>query len=219
MAAGRQNRAEYKMLDARCKKCRRLSQKLFLKGERCYTTKCAMVKKPYAPGVHGKKKRRAALSEYGTQLAEKQKLRLIYGLREKQLKNYFKTASKIKGVLTEIILRKLETRIDNVIFRAGLAESRIKARQIVSHGHIILNKRRITIPSIELKKGDVLEIKASSLKKPIFTGLEIKIKKYNPPAWIFLDKENFKISISHLPLKEDIESPVDLQMIVEYYSR
>jgi len=218
MAAGRQNHAEYKMLDARCKKCRRSSQKLFLKGERCYTTKCAMVKKPYAPGVHGKK-RRAALSEYGTQLAEKQKLRLIYGLREKQLKNYFKAASKIKGVLTEIILRKLETRIDNVIFRAGLAESRIKARQIVSHGHVILNNRRITIPSIELKKGDVLEIKASSLKKPIFAGLEIKIKKYNPPSWISLDKENFKISISHLPLKEDIESPVDLQMIVEYYSR
>lgn len=206
------------MLEARCKKCRRASQKLFLKGERCYTTKCAMVKKPYAPGVHGKK-RRSALSEYGTQLMEKQKLRLTYGLREKQLKNYFKAASKVKGVLTEVILRKLETRVDNVIFRAGLAESRIKARQIVSHGHIILNNKKITIPSIELKKGDLLEIKTSSLKKPIFVNLETKLKKYNPPSWISLDKENFKISISNLPSKEDIEPPVDLQMIVEYYSK
>lgn len=206
------------MMDSKCKKCRRLGQKLFLKGERCFTPKCAMVKKPYPPGVHGKKRRRG-LSEYGSQLAEKQKLKRIYGIRERQLRRYFKEASKSRGATTEVLLTTLERRIDNVIFRLGWAESRTKGRQIVSHGHILLNGKRVDIPSINLKKGDVVEINKASLKKSLFRDLEIKLKKFTPPAWLSLDKKEFKAAVLAMPSKEAIETPVDLQMIVEYYSR
>lgn len=209
----------YKIMeDSQCKKCRRAGQKLFLKGERCFTPKCAMIKKAYPPGVHGKK-RRPALSEYGSQLAEKQKLRRIYNISEKQFKNYFKKAAKAKGVLTETLLSELETRADNIVFRLGWAESRPKARQIVSHGHILLNNKKITIPSIGIKKGDVIAIKKSSLKKPLFKNLETKLKKYKTPSWLSVDKKELKATVSAIPLKEEVESPVDLQMIVEYYSR
>jgi len=189
-----------------------------LKGARCFTTKCAMVKKPYAPGAHGRKRRRG-LTEYGSQLAEKQKLRVIYGANEKQLKKYFKEASKSKGVATDIFLSKLETRIDNVIFRLGWAESRPKARQIVGHGHILLNNRKVDIPSIHVKKGDTITIKKSSLNKPLFKELETKLKKYNPPNWLLLEKKELKGAVADLPSKEDVDSGVDLQMIIEYYSR
>ena len=201
-----------------CKKCRRSGAKLFLRGERCFSPKCAMVKKPYPPGTHGKK-RRSALSEYGLQLAEKQKLRKIYNIGETQLRKYFSTALKSRGVATEVLLIKLETRIDNVIFRLGLAESRAKARQIVSHGHILLNDKKINIPSIHVKKGDVIKIKKGSLAKPLFSGLVAKLKKYNPPTWLSLNKESLSANVLNMPTKEDIESNVDLQMIVEYYSR
>jgi len=206
------------MEDSACKKCRRAGQKLFLKGERCFTPKCAMVKKPYVPGIHGKKRRRG-LSEYGSQLAEKQKLRRIYGVNERQLNKYFKEASKAKGATTEILLTKLETRIDNVIFRLGLAESRAKARQIVSHGHILLNDRKVDIPSIQVKKGDVIKIKKSSLNKGLFKNLETRLKKYNPPSWLSLDKKDWQATILALPSKEETEVPLELQMVVEYYSR
>ena len=206
------------MINPKCKKCRRAGQKLFLKGERCLTPKCAMVKKAYPPGVHGKR-RKSSLSEYGVQLAEKQKLKLIYGVRERQLKRYFREAAKTKGIVTDIFLNKLETRIDNVIFKLGLAESRSKTRQIISHGHILLNNRKVNIPSISVKKGDIINIKKSSLKKSLFKDLEIKLKKYNPPSWLSLDKKELKAEVLAMPLKEDINIPVDLQMIVEYYSR
>jgi len=204
--------------EAICKKCRRSGVKLFLRGERCFTPKCAMVKKPYPPGMHGKK-RRPALSEYGSQLAEKQKLRKIYNINEAQLKKYFSEASKARGVATEILLVKLETRIDNVIFRLGFAESRAKARQIVSHGHILLNDKKIDIPSIHVKKGDTIKIKKGSLTGPLFNGLTVKLKKFNPPTWLSLDKDNLVASVLSSPSKDDIESNADLQMIVEYYSR
>ncbi len=206
------------MIDAKCKKCRRAGQKLFLKGERCFTPKCSMIKKAYPPGVHGKK-RRPALSEYGAQLAEKQKLRRIYNVSEKQLKKYFQEAAKARRVVTETLLKKLETRIDNAVFRLGLAESRTKARQIVSHGHILLNGRRVNIPSINLKKGDTIEIKKSSLKKSLFKNLETRLKKYKSPSWLSLDKKEMKATVLGSPSKEEIEVPVDLFMVVEYYSR
>lgn len=212
-------------MDPKCKKCRRAGQKLFLKGERCFTPKCTMVKKPYPPGVHGRRrsrrrKRKGSLSGYGAQLAEKQKLRQIYNINEGQLRKYFKEAAKTKrGVVTEVILNKLETRIDNVIFRLGLTESRAKARQIVSHGHILLNGRKIDIPSINVKKGDEIEIKKSSLKKPLFENLETKLKKYKTPSWLSLDKKKLKATVLSLPAKEEISIPVDLHLIVEYYSR
>ena len=206
------------MTDAQCKKCRRAGQKLFLKGERCFTQKCAIIKKAYPPGLR-RKKRRPTLSEYGSQLAEKQKLRRIYNISEKQLKNYFKESVKAKGVATEVLLSKLETRIDNVIFRLGWAESRPKARQIVTHGHILLNNRKVDIPSIGLKKGDVLQIKKASLNKPLFKGLEIKLKKYKTPSWLSLEKKEIKGTVLGLPLVDKMEVSVDLQMIVEYYNR
>lgn len=206
------------MKDPKCKKCRRAGQKLFLKGERCFTPKCPMIKKPYPPGVHAKKRRRG-LSEYGAQLAEKQKLRRIYDIGEKQLKKYFKEAAKTRGMLTDVLLSKLETRLDNVVFRLGWAESRSKARQIVSHGHILLNNRKVDIPSIGVKKGDKIKIKKSILKSPLFKDLEIKLKKFKPPSWLSLDKKEFKATVLNLPLGKEIEVPVDLSMIIEYYSR
>lgn len=201
-----------------CKKCRRSGEKLFLRGERCFTPKCAMIKKPYPPGIHGKK-RRSALSEYGLQLAEKQKLRKIYNISEAQLRKYFQEASKAKGVATDILLAKLESRIDNAVFRLGFTESRAKARQIINHGHILLNNKKVNIPSINLRKGDSIKIKKSSLSSILFKELETKLKKYNPPAWLSLNKEDLSAGVLALPAKEDVESNIDLQMIVEYYSR
>jgi small subunit ribosomal protein S4 len=219
MVAGHVNRGEYKfMKDPACKKCRRAGQKLFLKGGRCFTPKCAMVKKAYAPGAHGKKRRRA-MTEYGSQLAEKQKLKRIYGTDEKQLKKYFKEAAKSKGASTEILLSKLETRIDNVIFRLGWAESRAKARQVVGHGHILLNNRKVNIPSIHVRKGDAITIKKSSLNKSLFKDLKTRLKKYNPPNWLLLDKKELKGAVASLPTRDDVDTGIDLQMIVEYYSR
>lgn len=206
------------MIDPKCKKCRRAGQKLFLKGERCFTPKCSMIKKPYPPGVHGKKRRRG-LSEYGTQLAEKQKLRRIYNISEKQLKKYFKEAAKARGVVPDVLLNKLETRLDNVVFRLGWAESRPKARQIVSHGHILLNKRKVDIPSIGVRKGDVIKIKKSSLKTSLFKNLETKLKKFKVPSWLSLNKKELKVTVLGLPLRKEVEVPVDLSMIIEYYSR
>jgi len=201
-----------------CKKCRRAGEKLFLKGDRCYTPKCALVKKPYPPGVHGKKRKRA-LSEYGNQLSEKQKLKRIYGVNETQLKNYFKKAAKSKKIATEQLLSYLEKRIDNVVFRLGFAESRAKARQIVSHGHIFLNNRKIDIPSILVKKNDFITIKKTSLNKPLFKSLENKFKKIEVPSWLSLDKGQIKGTVLGVPSFKEIKSPVDLQMIIEYYSR
>ena len=205
-------------MEPKCKKCRRAGQKLLLKGERCFTTKCPMIKKPYPPGAHGKR-RRMGLSEYGTQLAEKQKLRRIYNIDERQLKKYFKEAAKARGVVPDVLLNKLETRLDNVVFRLGWAESRPKARQIVSHGHILLNKRKVDIPSINVTKDDVVKIKKSSLKTSLFKNLETKLKKFKPPSWLSLDKKELEAAVLGLPLRKEIEVPVDLSMIIEYYSR
>ena len=204
-----------------CKKCRRAGQKLFLKEERCFTPKCAMIKKPYAPGLKAKK-HRSALSEYGAQLAEKQKIRRIYGINERQFRKYFGEASRTKGVVTDVLVNKLETRLDNVVFRLGIAGSRAKARQIVNHGHILLNGKKVNIPSINVKKGDVIEIKKGSAKKLLFKDLELKLKKYKAPSWLSSEiKENneFKAVVLNMPQASEIEIPADLAMIVEFYSR
>ena len=206
------------MKTASCKKCRRAGQKLFLKGERCFTTKCAMIKKPYAPGIHGKKRRRA-ISEYGAQLIEKQKLSWIYNINETQLKRYFKEASREKGVTGNNLLKKLETRLDNTIFKLGWAESRRKARQLVGHGHILVNNKRASIPSFQASKGDVIKIKKNSLNLAPFKDLKTKLKKYKTPSWLSLGKNKLEGKVVSLPEQEDINIPVDVQMIVEYYSR
>ncbi|MCX6729895.1 MAG: 30S ribosomal protein S4 [Candidatus Portnoybacteria bacterium] len=204
-----------------CKKCRRAGQKLFLREERCLSPKCAMIKKPYVPGMKAKK-HRSALSEYGSQLAEKQKLKRIYGLTERQFRKYFEEAAKAKGVVADALIKKLETRLDNVVFRLGWGGSRAKTRQIVSHGHISLNGSRVDIPSINVKKGDVVEIRQGSLKKVLFKDLDAKMKKQTIPSWLSVEgKENgiFKITISGTPIRSEVLLPVDLAMIVEFYSR
>jgi len=183
--------------EAVCKKCRSAGQKLFLKGERCFTAKCAMVKKPYRPGIHGKMRR--TVSEYGAQLIEKQKLCRIYNIRERQFKRYFKEASKEKGILGENIVKKLETRLDNVVFRLGWAESRRKARQLVNHGHFLVNNKKVNIPP--------------------FKDLSTKLKKYEPPKWLSLDKKKLVGKVLSFPSLEDANIPVDIHMVIEYYSR
>ncbi len=207
------------MEDSKCKKCRRAGEKLFLKGDRCFTQKCAMVRRPYYPGVHGNKRRRGGISEYGIQLAEKQKVKRSYHLRENQFRKYFDMASRKEGVTGDILLQILETRLDNVVFRGGLAGSRSIARQIVGHGHIALNGRRVDIPSILVKVGDVITIRKGSENKAIFKDLKEKLKKYQTPGWLSLDKDKLSIEVKRMPQKDDIDSQFNMQLITEFYSR
>lgn len=191
------------MLENKCKKCRRAGEKLFLRGEKCFGPKCPISRKPYAPGVFGKTKRKRGkkgLSEYAIQLREKQKMKLTYGIRERQFANYLKEAKKKgKGDAAAYLLELLESRLDNIVFRFGLAESRAKARQIVSHGHITVNNRKVNIPSFRLKTGDKISIRPQSINKGFLKDIDIKLKKYNPPSWIKFDKDKKEGEISGRP--------------------
>ena len=207
------------MDDSKCKKCRRAGEKLFLKGDRCFTQKCAMVKRPYAPGVHGSKRKRGGVSEYGAQLSEKQKVKRSYLLRENQFRKYFDIASKKEGVTGDVLLQILETRLDNVVFRGGLAGSRSISKQMVGHGHLCLNGRRVDVPSILVRVGDVISIRKGSEDKAIFKDIKEKIKKYNAPGWLELDKDKLTITVKRSPKKEDIETSFNMQLITEFYSR
>ena len=201
-----------------CKKCRRAGQKLFLKGERCFSQKCAMIRKPYIPGLHGKARRRG-LSEYGQQLIEKQKVRHVYGLSEKQFKNYFKETVGQKGNKEELLVNKLESRLDNIVFRLGWAQSRALARQLVNHGHILVNQRKVDIPSYQVKKEDVIQIKEKSKKLAPFSDLKTILKKYEAPAWLSLDKQKLIGKITNQPKIADMGKVGEIGMIIEYYSR
>ncbi len=199
---------------------RRIGEKLFLKGERSYSPKSALVKKPYPPGMHGKKRARK-LSEFGSQLKSKQKVKNIYRLLEKQFKSYVKSASESKTEPYSLIVNKLESRLDNAVFRMGLAQSRDQARQLVSHGHILVNGRKMTIPSYQVKGGDVLRVREGSRKSPYFTALAPQwIKKYEPPKWLEVDKNNLSAKILTAPTMEEsgLEAK-DLQALIEFYSR
>lgn len=189
-----------------------------MKGERCFGQKCAMIRRPFAPGVHGKNRRRQ-LSEYGRQLAEKQKVRFAYGVSEKQLKNYFSKVSGRKGNKGEHLLMELEKRLDNVVFRLGWASSRRLARQTVSHGHITVNGRRVDIPSYRVKKDDLIRVKAGSQEKDYFKNIKTFIKKYGAPGWLILDKEKMEGKIIDEPKVEEVGKIGEWGMIVEYYSR
>lgn len=206
------------LIDSKCKKCRRAGQKLFLKGERCFSQKCALTRRPYAPGAHGKsfKKR---MSEYGQQLAEKQKVRYAYGISEHQFKKYFKEIVGQKGDKEELFVKKLEARLDNVVFRLGWAKSRRLARQIVSHGHILVNQRKVNIPSYQVKKGDLVEIKEKSKKLSLFKDLEAWLKKHEAPAWLALDKKKAQGEVKNEPQIENLSEIGEISMIIEYYSR
>ena len=206
------------IIDSKCKKCRRAGQKLFLKGERCFSQKCAMIRKPYIPGLHGKS-RRKGLSEYGQQLIEKQKVRHVYGVSEKQFKNYFKEIVGQKGNKEELLVNKLESRLDNIIFRLGWAQSRALARQLVNHGHILVNQRKVDIPSYQAKREDVIQIKEKSKKSAPFRDLKTILKKYEVPAWLSLDKQKLIGKITNQPKIADIGKVGEIGMIIEYYSR
>lgn len=206
-------------IDPKCKKCRRAGEKLFLKSDRCFTPKCAITRNPNSPGAHGGRKRGRAASEYGTQLSEKQKVKRAYNIREKQFRKYFDIASNKKGITGEEFLSMLEMRLDNAVFRSGLAKSRSMARQEVGHGHFALNGRRVDIPSIMVKSGDKISIRKESLAKPIFLDLKDILKKYEAPEWMALDKENLSVEIKRAPKKEDVDSLFNMSLITEFYSR
>lgn len=191
------------MLQDKCKKCRRSGEKLFLKGERCFTPKCALIRKPYAPGPATKsgKTRRTSTSEYGIKLREKQKIKFSYGLRTRQFDNYAKEAkNKAGGGNVMAALQSfLESRLDNVVFRMGLADSRSVARQIVTHGHVMVNGRRVDIPSYRVSIGNKISVRPQSAVKAVFKDIDIKIKKYNPPVWLKLDKVKKEAEIMGMP--------------------
>jgi len=200
-----------------CRLCRRENTELFLKGDRCYTDKCAIKRRNYPPGQHGQG--RSKVSDYGTQLREKQKVRRIYGLLEKQFRGYFATADRMKGVTGENLLSLLERRLDNTIYRLGFASSRTESRQLVRHGHFTLNGRKINIPSIQLKAGDVLELREKSRKIVAINDSLESVVRRGIPQWLELDKDAFKGTLKGLPVREDITTPIQEQLIVELYSK
>ena len=202
---------------AKCKYCRAAGQKLFLRGDRCFSQKCAMVRHATKPGVHGKKRGRPK-SEYGTQLREKQNLRISYLLKEKQLSKYFKEVSN-KADAGNLILEKLERRVDNVVFRLGFAHSRKKAQQMVSHGHCMLNGRKISVPSILLKKGDSIAIREQSRNNGLFKDIDARLKAAPALSWVVYDNEKKEARVVSSPTKEDLPKAFNMSLVVEYYSR
>lgn len=204
-------------LTSSCRKCRREGEKLFLKGVRCSSHRCAVMRREYAPGQHGN--RRVKLSNYGLQLREKQKVKRIYGILEKQFRGYFAKATRVKGVTGHILLQFLERRLDNVVYQAGFSSSRAQARQMVSHGFAYVNNRRVSIPSFLIKKDDLIEMRVPTKgQKVIKENVEI-FKGRSVSAWMDVDSEHFNIKILRLPEREDVQFSVNEQLIVELYSR
>lgn len=201
--------------DASCRLCRREGQKLFLKGERCYSPKCAIEKRNYAPGQHGQSRKK--VSEYGLQLREKQKAKRFYGVLETQFRNYFEKAAKKKGITGENLLIMLETRLDNAVFRMGFASSRKEARQLVRHGHFTVNGAKQNIPSFTVTAGDTIKVKEKSASSPKFK--EIKDMSISVPSWITVDVEKLEGKVVAMPRREDIDTPIAEHLIVELYSK
>ena len=200
-----------------CKLCRREDEKLFLKGTRCYTDKCALERRPYPPGQHGQ--RRSKISDYGIQLREKQKLKRLYGLGERQMRNIFSLATKAHGITGEVFLALIERRLDNVVYRMGFAASRKEARQLVKHNHFNLNGKKVNVPSMRVAQGDVIELTQKARGKAKLTGALETYSMREVPAWIELDKNNFKATIKDLPKRDDITSKVEERLVVELYSK
>lgn len=203
---------------ASCKRCRREGEKLFLKGERCYSQKCAIVRRNVPPGMHGGARQRRP-SQFGMQLREKQKARKLYGVSESQFHNIFEAASKTEGVTGEVFLRLLELRLDNVVYRMGLAPSRTAARQLVSHGHIRVNGKRLDIPSALLREGDVVSLKESSRTKAGLAERAKTLSQATVPSWLKADPENWSAQLVSKPAPDDVGHALNMRLIVEYYSR
>jgi small subunit ribosomal protein S4 len=205
-----------------CKLCRREGEKLFLKGERCFTPKCAFERRAYAPGQHGgrfSQFRRRRESDYNRQLRAKQKARRIYGILEKQFRRFFTLAVKQRGLTGVNLLQILESRLDNIVYRMGLAINRSQARQMVNHGHFIVNGRKTNIPSMLLKEGDILNVREESRKNGLFQDIAERAEKTNCVLWVERDLKNLSGRILRLPERGEIDGNLNEQLIVEYYSR
>lgn len=207
--------------DSVCKLCRRESMKLFLKGERCLSPKCAVERRAFPPGMHGKKQTfRRKTSDYGTQLREKQKARRVYGVMEKQFRNYFEEASRTTGMTGVNLLAMLERRLDNVVYRLGLADSRAQARQLVRHGHFEVNGRKTDIPSFQVSVGDVIKVRQNAQSKTYFKDrAQLLQGAAKTPAWLKFTFTAMTAEVVGNPAREDVEIPLNEQLIVEYYSR
>ena len=206
-----------KYVGPKCRQCRREGTKLFLKGEKCYTSKCSVENRAFPPGQHGQ--RRGRLSDYATQLREKQKMRRIYGVLERQFRNYFAKAAKTKGITGATLLQMLERRLDNVVYRLGFASSRSMARQLVAHGHILVNDRKLTIPSALVKPGAIVSLRESTRQNDQVKICLDTAKGRGVPAWLELDADQFRGTVRQLPTREDITMPIQEQLIVELYSK
>lgn len=207
-----------KDLSAKCKQCRRAGEKLFLKGERCHTTKCAMVKKNYPPGMHGQKGYQR-ITEYGTQLREKQKAKKTYGILEKQFKNYYIKASKKSENTADVMLQLLEMRLDNVVYRAGFASSRRSARQQVNHGHFLVNDKKVNIPSYQVKVGDKISVTKKSLANKKFQEILKIIEKRELISWLKVNKKELSCEMTAPPDKVSVRPNFAIHQIIEFYSR
>jgi small subunit ribosomal protein S4 len=203
--------------DASCKLCRREGQKLFLKGERCYGNKCAIGRRAYAPGQHGAQRKK--LSEYGIQLREKQKAKRFYGVLESQFRKYFEMAARKKGITGELLLQMLESRLDNVVYRMGFGTTRAESRQLVTHGHFLVNGKRVNIPSYLVKTGDSIAVAEGSKKSVRFKEILDVTGSKVVPKWLEVDQENLTGKVVAMPSREDIDLQVQEHLIVELYSK
>lgn len=200
-----------------CRLCRRENMKLFLKGDRCYSDKCGFDRRGYPPGQHGQ--RRSKHSDYGVQLREKQKVRRIYGVSEKQFRLMFAKADRLKGITGTNLLSNLERRLDNVVYRLGFVNSRTQGRHFVKHYHFLVNGKKVNIPSFQVKKDDVIELKEKSKKVQVVTDALDAVVRRGVPQWLSLDKDNMKGTVTSIPVREDITIPIQEQLIVELYSK
>ena len=200
-----------------CRVCRREGQKLFLKGTRCYTDKCSINRRAYGPGQHGQKKKK--LTEYGTQLREKQKTKAFYGVQEKQFRKYFDMASKKRGITGEVLLQILESRLDNVVYRLGFGNSRAQARQLINHGHFEVNGRKVSIASYLVKTGDVVKVRELKKDSGIMKQIIEEKASRTVPAWLEQDFENLSGKVVNIPSREDVDLPVEEHLIIELYSK
>ncbi|MBO5310171.1 MAG: 30S ribosomal protein S4 [Clostridia bacterium] len=204
-----------RLLDPKCRQCRREGCKLFLKGEKCTTKKCPLERRPFVPGQHGQGRKR--VTQYGTQLREKQKVKRAYGILEKQFKAYYDEAERMKGVVGENLLSLIERRLDNVVYRMGIGSSRNESRQIVNHGHITVNGHTVDIPSFSVKAGDVIEVKETKRDKEMFKAL--KGMKVVMPKWLEFNPDTLSGKVLALPKREDIDMNISEHLIIELYSR
>ncbi|MGI6091767.1 MAG: 30S ribosomal protein S4 [Veillonellaceae bacterium] len=202
-----------------CRQCRREGAKLYLKGDRCYSDKCAFSKRGYAPGQHGQGQARKKVSEYGLQLREKQKTRRVYGILERQFRAYFDKAERQKGIAGENLLVLLERRLDNVVFRMGFAGSRTQARQLVRHGHFLVNGRRVDIPSYLVKPGDLIVVAEASKESPLIKEIAENAGHKTVAAWLEVSAQDMSGKVLRYPTREEIDTPIQEHLIVELYSR